>query len=82
MRLQLISRRSIRKDAERTKGENGQQAKHGHIFPRPRLITAQRWASSLELPLRQQPARSPPAGFSGYAGQNTLAAVDGKATGR
>ena len=80
MRLQLISRCSIRKDAERTKGENRQEAKHGQIFPRPRLITAQRWASSLGSPLRQQPAHSPPAGFPVYAGQNTLAAVDGKAT--
>ena len=37
----LISRCSIRKDAERTKGENRQEAKHGQIFPRPRLIAAQ-----------------------------------------
>ena len=47
MRLQRISRRSIRKDAKRTKGEDRQEAKHGQIFPRPRPITAQRWASSL-----------------------------------
>ena len=46
-RLQLISRCSTRKIAERTKGENRQEAKHGQILPGPRLITAQRWASSL-----------------------------------
>jgi hypothetical protein len=55
-RLQRISRCSIRKDAERTKGENRQEANHGQIFPRPRLITAQRWASSRDRP-RQQPVR-------------------------
>src|SRR6476661_10671333 len=41
MPLQSISRCSIRKDAERTKGENREDAKHGEVFPRPRLITAQ-----------------------------------------
>src|SRR6478672_5981469 len=41
MALQRISRCSIRKDAERTKGENREDAKHGEVFPRPRLITAQ-----------------------------------------
>ena len=34
MRLQLMGRCSIRKDAERTKGENRQEAKHGQTFPR------------------------------------------------
>jgi hypothetical protein len=33
MRFQLIGRCSIRKDAERTEGENRQEANHGHIFP-------------------------------------------------
>jgi hypothetical protein len=32
MRLQLISRCSIRKGAQRTKGENRQEAKHGQIL--------------------------------------------------
>jgi hypothetical protein len=75
MRLQLISRCSNRKDAERTKGENRQEAKHGQIFPRPRLITAQRWASSLGLPLRQQPARSP---SQGYSHRHEIARAGGK----
>src|SRR5712675_604056 len=35
MRLQRISRRSTGKDAERTKGENRQEAKHGQILPTP-----------------------------------------------
>jgi hypothetical protein len=46
MRLQRISKCSIRKDKERTKGENRQEANHVQIFPRPRLLTSQRWASS------------------------------------
>src|SRR5258707_361564 len=41
MRLRCIGRHSIRKQAERTKGENREDAKHGEVFPRPRLITAQ-----------------------------------------
>lgn len=79
MRLQLIGRCSIRKDAERTKGENRQEAKHGQIFPRPRL------RKDRQVPWDCHFANSrplTPAGFSVYAGQNKLAAVDGKATGR
>jgi hypothetical protein len=59
-RLQLISRCSIRKDAER-KGENRQEANHDQIFPRPRPTTAQRWAGSRDR-IRQQPRRFAPAG--------------------
>jgi hypothetical protein len=82
MPLQLISRCSIRKDAERTKGENGQQAKHGHIFPK---APTDNGAKMGKFPgIATSPTARPfaPAGFSVYAGQNTLAAVDGKATGR
>jgi hypothetical protein len=55
MRLQLICKCSIRKDAERTKGENRQETNHGQILPKLRPITAQRWAGSGDR-TRHQPA--------------------------
>ena len=62
IRFQLISRCSIRNDAERTKGENRQEAKHGQIFPRLRPITALTPDQTVAVHQRASPngGRTPP----------------------